>query len=192
MQHQSDLARPARDGQNLGMATVRCGNIECSEQPEIDEPSNLAFEERMPCPVCSSRVRSFSVQIGEGLSAADSAPGNLVPGDSQNATIHAPAATIGGTATVTAEGVVGSRPPRLRVTSMGLDITHGVTVYVADLEDRPDSPCVIEVRNLDGALLVTGAGETAADAIASMFEHMLPPDSSEYLPPEDSMPSHDE
>ena len=64
-------------------------------------------------------------------------------------------------------------------------------MLIADLEDAPESPCVAQVQDLDGNVLVMGLGESAADAVAQLFEHILPPNSGEYLPPDDGMPGHD-
>ena len=78
--------------------------------------------------------------------------------------------------------------PAGKLTLLGLPVTHELFVLFADLSDDPDAACVIEVQTSAGELLVSGVGETAADALASLFEHMLPPSSSEYIDPNDGMP----
>lgn len=98
--------------------------------------------------------------------------------------------TLNATGTLTAEATV-TRPSKLQLAAPGLDVSHGVVVLLADLTDEPDAACVIEVQDLDGELLVSGVGKTPADAVSLVFEHMLPPTSSEYLPPDEGMPDHD-
>ena len=68
------------------------------------------------------------------------------------------------------------------------DMPNRATTTVDPGSDDPDAACVIEVQTSAGELLVSGVGETAADALASLFEHMLPPSSSEYIDPNDGMP----
>ena len=95
-------------------------------------------------------------------------------------------ANLAGLVDITADGYVETAKPQLVVP--GLDLSYGVRVLYADLTDEQDGACVIEVQDMDGNRIVSGVGESAGAALASVFEYMLPPTSDEYLPPDDGMP----
>lgn len=98
-------------------------------------------------------------------------------------------ANLAGLVDITADGHVEAAKPRL--VCPGLDLSYGVRVLYAELTDEQDGACVIEVQDMEGNLIVSGVGQSTGDALAMVFNHMLPPSSGEYLPPDDGMPEHD-
>jgi hypothetical protein len=121
------------------------------------------------------------VRGGTAVEQVTAQPGKVLTGG----------ASVQATVQITTEGEVRPGASKVQLTGIGVDVTHGVTVLIGDLTDEPDAACLIELRDLDGNVLVQGVGQTAADAVASIFEHMLPPTSGEYLPPDEGMPGHD-
>lgn len=163
---------------------ARCGNPACPTKPIIEgEDDRTPYDQRRPCPVCNSRARLFARAVTDSVGAVDMVATATLSVGGPNA---AGAAALSAIATLTATGEVST--PASKVTLLGLPVTHELVVLYADLSDDPDAACVIEVQTASGELLVSGVGETAADALASLFEHMLPPSSSEYLDPDDGMP----
>ncbi len=162
---------------------ARCGNPACPTKPVIEgEDDRTPYDQRQPCPVCQSRARLFARAVTDSVAAVD-----LVA----TSTLSAGGPTAGVVA-LSAKGILGATgevsTPAGKLTLLGLPVTHQLIVLFADLSDDPDAACVIEVQTSAGELLVSGVGETAADALASLFEHMLPPSSSEYIDPNDGMP----
>ncbi len=163
---------------------AQCGNPACPTRPVIEgEDDRTPYDQRQPCPVCNSRARLFARTVTDSVGAAVAmvATATLSVGGP-----NAGAMALSGTGTLAATGEVST--PASKLTLLGLPVTHALVVLYADLSDDPDAACVIEVQTASGEPLVSGVGETAADALASLFEHMLPPSSSEYLDPDDGMP----
>lgn len=169
----------------MSSSRARCGNPACPTRPIIDgEDDRTPYDQRQPCPVCQSRARLFARAVTESVGAVDMvATSTLSVG---GPVAGAGAAALSGSGTLTASGEVGA--PASKLSLLGLPVTHELVVVFADLADEPDAPCVIEVQTAAGELLVSGIGDTAADALAALFEHMLPPSSSEYIDPSDDMP----
>lgn len=158
----------------------RCGNPDCPSQPEIvPDDSSASAEARVPCPDCGSKSRAVSIGVTDTAMATDKV----------STIVKAQVAAGRGTAfyaeVLTTTATIPDTQPRLSL--LGLDIRHEIIVRYSDLQDDPDGPCVIEVLIAStGAVIVSGVGETAGDALADVFEHMLPPDSQEYIDPEDA------
>jgi hypothetical protein len=98
-------------------------------------------------------------------------------------TAHDAEAQLTGEATIEAHAEVAPRV-ELRISAFGLPVTHEVIVRYSDLQPGPDGPCVVEVVLMSsGEVIISGVGLTAGDAVAHLFEYMLPPSSSEYIDP---------
>jgi hypothetical protein len=144
------------------VSIVRCGNYDCPVKPNLPDEPSLTREQRTPCPACGSRTREFLVAVSLTAAAVSTSPS-----ETQSAT--------GATA-----------PVRPRLTLLGFDITHEVHVRFSELDEyESDGACVLEVVTAEGEVLVSGVGENAADALAQVFERMLPPSSSEFEPREE-------
>lgn len=122
----------------------------------------------------SDRVRAV-----DSVSASVTADSVEARGETFDAAVQ-----VSATATIDSSAKVLPRTTS-RLTLLGLEVSHEVTITYADLQPDPDAACVIEVLSATGDLLVSGIGDTPADALAQVFEHMLPPSSSEYIDPDD-------
>ena len=175
-----------------------CGNPECPEKPLIvGENDRTPYDQRQRCPVCGSRRRMFAIATHEHAGSMDSATAtihhvrasdNVRASDTASVSLSE-VAEVNAVVEITADGVV--EPAKPRLVCPGLDLSYGVRVLYAELTDEEDGACLIEVQDMDGNLIVSGVGESTGDALATVFHHMLPSSSEDYLEPDDGMPEHD-
>jgi phage tail protein X len=161
-----------------------CGNKGCAERPEVvPEDSHLSFNERQPCPVCGSQLRSFTKPVGASLTfgSAHVEAASLV-------TAHGRVLTptlevvLADTATATdeievvkehtevASTVVATGPtltPAMLEVLPGLAATHQVLLVWADL-DRPGGPGVAAIVSAYGGVLDTVLAESFEDAVLAL------------------------
>lgn len=172
--------------------SVRCANPECPLRPEIvPDDSRLTAEKRAPCPVCGSKSRAVSVSAADTAAATDSASATVAHAGIAEAKAEAFDAQAQQTVTATIEASAEVHP-KLRVSRLGLDITHEIIVRFSDLQPDPNGPCVIELLLAStGEVITSGVGDTAGDALAQLFNYMLPPDNNEYFDPSKPEPEDD-
>ncbi len=175
------------------MHEIRCGNAHCPTRPLIAEEPSTAYEDRTPCPVCSSKSREFHVTVSSLLAPVDLTVGGSVQASA--AVLSAPAVMTAGSVDV--DGSVEARPQSrpaspLGLAFVGLPVTHEIVVKYRDLGEPPDPVCLIEISTREGTVLASGGGVTPADALSVMFERMLPPTSSEAHDPDDDPPLLDD
>lgn len=157
------------------MEMVYCGNPECRTKPVIEESPTLDYHDRTPCPDCGSLVRAHFI------SATDVAHARH-PGAFGVGTLELKGGVSLGTATTDGP------PARVRLSALdGVQLTRELTVRMVPLADRPDAPCMIEVCDADGQVLVTAIGDTPMQALLRTFRNMVPPSSRNYEPPPEDL-----
>jgi DNA-directed RNA polymerase subunit RPC12/RpoP len=124
---------------------------------KLDEPSDLPFEQRTPCPDCGERARLFQVGVQLSGDSALETQGEVVT-DERGVTVYAPGAVASAVA----------RPPA--------DITTGSFKRSVTWSKTPGGLWFGEVHDSAGKVIGVAVQSQAEDVLLVLAEDLLPPE----------------